>query len=376
MTAERWREEKREGESPPSESALTDLARSESAPSLASLWARAIENAEIAARLQKEESDAGQRPEPEPDEDRNRREAVSILLRAIESSDYAARLQPAESDAGQRPEPAPDEKPSGHETAATLLRAIESTEFAASPQKEAPGIAQPDLPTPSGPPKSDATIPTSTLLDHPLVLTPAPRSGSAAREKAPDRAPPSPSRSVAEHSPGAPFGARLKGEVRRLARKIGESTRVLLDSAEERLSTWLLNWFPPPPPQDRRGSERLFKPPLVAFYWTGGAPRPQVIAEISSSGLYLVTRDTWLPDTRVSMTLQRTDQKRGTPGTWITVDVKVIRLGNDGFGGAFIPPMPPTMTGPAHTAARRAEIGRDKETLERFVKRLSASTQL
>jgi hypothetical protein len=342
---------------------------------LTSLWARAIENAEIAARLQKGESDAGQRPEPGPDEDPNRREAASILLRAIESSDYAARLQPAESDAGQRPEPSPDEKPNRHETVATLLHAIESTEFAASLQEEAPGIAQPDLPTPSEPPKSDATIPASTLLNHPHVLAPAPRSGSAAREKSPDSAPPSPSASVADHSPGAPFIARLKGEVRRLAPKIGESTRVLLDSAEERLSTWLLNWLSPPP-RDQRGSERLVKPPLVAFYWTGGAPRPQVVADISSRGLYLVAGDRWLPGTRVSMTLQRTDQKSETPGAWIAVDVNVIRRGKDGIGGAFIPPMPPTMTGLAHTAARRAEDSGDKETLERFVKRLTASTQL
>jgi len=76
------------------------------------------------------------------------------------------------------------------------------------------------------------------------------------------------------------------------------------------------------------------------------------------------------------MTLQRTDQKRGTPWTWIAVDVKVIRLNKDGFGGAFIPPMRPAMTGLAHTAARGTGNRASKETLERFVNSLTTSTQL
>jgi hypothetical protein len=58
------------------------------------------------------------------------------------------------------------------------------------------------------------------------------------------------------------------------------------------------------------------------------------------------------------------------------VDVKVIRLGEDGFGGAFIPPMAPTMPSLAHPAARRVESSGGKEVLERFVKRLSESNEL
>ena len=68
----------------------------------------------------------------------------------------------------------------------------------------------------------------------------------------------------------------------------------------------------------------------------------------------------------VSMTLQRTDQERGTPECWIAVDVKVNRRSNDGFAGAFIPSIP----GVAYTTARRGENRGDKETLERFVKHL------
>ena len=321
----------------------------------------------------------------------------------------AARLQQQEleSDAGQHPEPAPDEEPDSQETRSSLLRAIESTEFATHLQH--PGLSTPE-PPPSKPPPSKPTksagLPASTspmarppwdrrvnrvlsaapppaaapsavqqrgpLPDHPLVLMPAPKTKSAATEKAQDSAPPSPPASVEDRFPGLAFIARLKGEMRCLAPKIGPSTRALLDSAEERLSTWIQSWLALPPPQDPRCSQRLVKPPLVAYYWTGGTPEPQIVVDISSSGLYLATHDRWHPGTGISMALQRTDQERGTPGYWIAVNVMVVRQGEDGFGGAFIPCLP----GLADAAARRVGNGADKETLERFVKQLTASTQL
>ena len=49
----------------------------------------------------------------------------------------------------------------------------------------------------------------------------------------------------------------------------------------------------------------------------------------------------------------------------------VIRLGKDGFAGAFIPSMPSL----AYTAARRVGNRGDTENLERFVKHLTVSTQ-
>ena len=355
MNAEKWHEDTTKGESP---------------PSLMSLWARAIEGTEFAARLQQQES---------------------------------------ESDAGQSPQSVPGEEPdsqeirASQETRASLLRAIESTEFASHLQQ--PGLSTPE-PPPSEPTKSDASLPASTfpvdrppwdrrvnhvlsaapppvaassavqkrgpLPDHPLVLMPAPKAKSAATEKAQDNAPPGPPASVEDRFPEPAFIARLKGEIRYLAPKIGPSTRALLDSAEERLSTWIQSWLALPPPQDPRCSQRLVKPPLVAYYWTGGTPEPQIVVDISSSGLYLATHDRWHPGTGISMALQRTDQERGTPGYWIAVNVMVVRQDKDGFGGVFIPCLP----GLADAAARRVGNGADKETLERFVKQLTASTQL
>ena len=86
------------------------------------------------------------------------------------------------------------------------------------------------------------------------------------------------------------------------------------------------------------------------------------------------------------MTLQRTDQERGTPEWWIAVDVLIVRLGNDGIGGAFIQSMPGFVPSAARTLENCAdkmflerfsmeECG-DKVTLERFVQYLTAPDQL
>jgi hypothetical protein len=51
------------------------------------------------------------------------------------------------------------------------------------------------------------------------------------------------------------------------------------------------------------------------------------------------------------------------------VDVKVVRWGNDGLGGAFVP----STTSLGYASARRIEQHRaDKETLEQFVRYLAA----
>ena len=131
-------------------------------------------------------------------------------------------------------------------------------------------------------------------------------------------------------------------------------------------------WFRKAIPRDARRSQRLVKPPLVAYYWTGGAPSPHPIADISSSGLYIVTDDHWYPGSIVSMTLQRTDQLRGAPESWIAVNVLVVRRTGDGLGGAFV-------TSTSHRA--QAATGgppncADTKTLERFVKHLTAPAQV
>jgi hypothetical protein len=99
-----------------------------------------------------------------------------------------------------------------------------------------------------------------------------------------------------------------------------------------RLTHWIVGAVTTP----RRRSKRIFVPGLVAFYWTGGAPRPHEVINISKSGLYLRTNDLWLPDTLVRMTLEKPIPYRRNKNESIGVLVRVVRIGSDGVGHEFI----------------------------------------
>ena len=73
-------------------------------------------------------------------------------------------------------------------------------------------------------------------------------------------------------------------------------------------------WLNPSVPKasDRRRAYRRHVPGMVAHYYTGGPPTPHEIADISMTGLYLLTEDRWMPDTMIRMTLQKPCAKGGT----------------------------------------------------------------
>lgn len=125
------------------------------------------------------------------------------------------------------------------------------------------------------------------------------------------------------------------------------------------LKTWLQNWLS----SDRRRSQRQPLPGLVAYYWTGSAPRAYQIADISNSGFYLLTEERWFPGTMVLMTLQRTDSSGKNLDDSIAVQSRVVRWGSDGLGLAFV-----VSSANGRDAIR--ENGVDKKTLERFLGRL------
>jgi hypothetical protein len=99
------------------------------------------------------------------------------------------------------------------------------------------------------------------------------------------------------------------------------------------------NWFKKLLSSDHRKAQRMKSPLLVAYYWDGTAPMSHAIQNISSTGFYLVTKERWPLGTIVTMTLQRTDIALGHSGTepHIAVLSKVVRLGEDGVGFAFVP---------------------------------------
>ena len=90
-----------------------------------------------------------------------------------------------------------------------------------------------------------------------------------------------------------PFLARLNSQLRWPGSEIGvfASFYGLLDQ--------FVSWIRGEPvarrrePVDPRQYPRLFNPPLVAWFWTGGPYSPHKVADVSSSGIYLVTHARW-----------------------------------------------------------------------------------
>jgi hypothetical protein len=92
----------------------------------------------------------------------------------------------------------------------------------------------------------------------------------------------------------------------------------------------------PEQPLDRRRADRQTLPGLIAYYFTGGPPEPQKIANISVTGFYLHTDERWMPGTIVRMTLQRVGAKGDDPADTLTVNSRIVRWGEDGEGFEFI----------------------------------------
>lgn len=125
------------------------------------------------------------------------------------------------------------------------------------------------------------------------------------------------------------------------------------------LKTWLRNWLS----SDRRRSPRQPLPSLVAYYFTGSAPRAFQITDISSGGFYVLTEERWCPGTLVRMTLQRTDSSGKNVDDSIAVQSLIVRWVSDGMGLAFV-------VSRADLNESLRENGVDKKTLERFLRKL------
>lgn len=132
------------------------------------------------------------------------------------------------------------------------------------------------------------------------------------------------------------------------------------------LRSWLQNWLS----SDRRRAPRQPLPGLVAYYWTGSAPRAYQIADISSTGFYLLTEERWFPGTMVLMTLQRTDSTGKNLDDSVAIQSRVVRWGSDGLGLAFVV----SRSIDAGNGSSTHENGVDKKTLDRFLARLKDST--
>ncbi|MGA9669105.1 MAG: PilZ domain-containing protein [Terracidiphilus sp.] len=97
--------------------------------------------------------------------------------------------------------------------------------------------------------------------------------------------------------------------------------------------SWLQRWLKPDPPDPRKALRESING-LSAYFFTGGAPVEHSVRDISLTGMYLLTEERWYPGTVVRMTL--TDRMQATVEHSITMNVTVMRWGNDGVGLKFV----------------------------------------
>jgi hypothetical protein len=123
-------------------------------------------------------------------------------------------------------------------------------------------------------------------------------------------------------------------------------------------------WLNPVAPVagDRRRAHRRYVPGMVAHYYTGGAPTPHEVADISMTGFYLLTEDRWMPETMIQMSLQKPCAK-GERKQCITVLSKIVRRGSDGVAAQFV--MPEDLNPLSHDV--QPSQATDKFSLARFL---------
>jgi hypothetical protein len=88
------------------------------------------------------------------------------------------------------------------------------------------------------------------------------------------------------------------------------------------------------PEADR--AERRQVQQFAAYRWNGSDLSQDMVKDISSSGLYIVTEERWQPGTIVTLTLQREGPLDLDPSRRITTQARVIRCGPDGVGLSFL----------------------------------------
>jgi len=131
---------------------------------------------------------------------------------------------------------------------------------------------------------------------------------------------------------------------------------------------WVLSWLKGLSSSDRRKAQRMRSPLLVAYYCDGAATVANEIHDISSTGLYLLTKERWHLGTMITMTLQRTDIEHNSDAEHhIAVLSKVVRHGEDGIGFAFAP-LGTNSAG--HAVAKSSLVG--TKALGRFLEQLKS----
>lgn len=88
----------------------------------------------------------------------------------------------------------------------------------------------------------------------------------------------------------------------------------------------------------RPRAERRESPALAVVHWEGQNPRQSFVANISTSGAYLLTKAKWDKGEILSLTLQRSGELENAPQRRFTVQARSVRRDNQGVGVAFLLP--------------------------------------
>ena len=121
---------------------------------------------------------------------------------------------------------------------------------------------------------------------------------------------------------------------------VGEEEKPVKKKEKISLATRLQRWLGgvvPAADGNRRRADRMMMPGLVAFYWSGGTPKPHEIVNISRTGFYLKTTEFWAVETLVRMTLQRPGSDGGKrKRESLSVLARVVRIDEAGVGHEFV----------------------------------------
>jgi hypothetical protein len=262
------------------------------------------------------------------------------------------------------PNPAPQGKKRRLVTGPILTAPPQYTRKPAAPAEPPPSARAP-IPFPSAP-AARSTAPTIQEvppqdIEIPITLYPQQRGSAKPQEELPSPAASAAPAPIAVPKPPAPSPVPAPKIASPLAVPVPiPAEPVALPPAEiprpvdipdyapepKRRFSWkirVLRWLFPElvireaaKPRDRRRADRQSLPNLIAYFFTGGAPEPQKIRNISVTGFYLQTEDRWMPGTVVRMTLQKMGSKGDDPSDTITVNSRIVRWGPDGEGFEFI----------------------------------------
>jgi hypothetical protein len=88
----------------------------------------------------------------------------------------------------------------------------------------------------------------------------------------------------------------------------------------------------------RPRAERRESPALAAIHWDGHTPRQSQVANLSSSGAYVLTNENWQPGEVISLTLQRKGALENSTRNRFTLQVKTTRRDENGVGVSYLLP--------------------------------------